>query len=172
MKDLLWILILILAILFFLMFDPMVKESMPGLKHGPMSKTNCRHTAKNGPVVNGYNIRSKRNCGHTPAQLNQTRGKLIPTDNEHLYQTTYSMPDNGDHVEFCKNKCEENPRCGSFVTNMQTKQCHINEKLDNSKIICNNTETSDTYIRDNTQCEHEKMQHWYCQKDFGHRYWN
>lgn len=167
MKDA-WILVIILALFLFLVLDPMEKGPPVDhhLKYTPFS------AKKYSQFGNRYNIHSKRNCGYTPEQLRTTRGKLIPDDNEHLYQTTYNFPVNGDHVEFCKHKCEENPRCGAFVANMQTKQCHINEKLDNTEIVCNNTENSDTYIRDNTQCEHQKMQHWYCKKDFGHRYWN
>ena len=112
-------------------------------------------------------------CGYNQAQLDKTRGELVPNDAGHSFYTTYDYDNqHKSQVDFCKQKCEDNPRCGTFVTNFQTNQCHINEKIKNNNLTCTESKNSDSYVRDRTLCEHEKMQHWYCNKDFGHRYWN
>lgn len=112
-------------------------------------------------------------CGYNHAQLDGGRGELVPNDQGHSFYTTYNFDQlGGDPLEFCKQKCEDNPRCGTFVTNFSTNQCHINEKIKNHNLICTASNNTNSYVRENTLCEHEKMQHWYCKKDFGHRYWN
>lgn len=141
-------------------------------KGNTLEESQCYHMCKK------YEKIPKKHCGFTESQLNKERGVSVHEDHPHVHSTVYDtshLKNRDETVSYCKSKCNRNPRCGSFVLNGEKNHCLINEKNDDqnerNKMHCMNDDNAETFVKPFDDCQDYPDSNWYCEKDFGHRFW-